>query len=45
LIEDWGGFEQTLESARIDEKAQEWDGQSDYSAMLRSFLPQSPKEP
>jgi len=45
LIEDWGGLEQTLESARIDEKAQEWDGQSDYSAMLRSFLPQSPKEP
>ena len=43
LIEDWGGFEQTLEAARIDERAQEWDGQSDYSAMLRSFLPQSSK--
>ena len=43
LIEDWGGFEHTLEAARIDERAQEWDGQSDYSAMLRSFLPQSSK--
>jgi hypothetical protein len=43
LIEDWGGLEQTLEAARIDEKAQAWDGESDYSAMLRSFLPQSPR--
>lgn len=43
LIEDWGGFEQTLEAARIDERAQGWDGESDYSEMLRSFLPSSPR--
>lgn len=43
LIEDWGGFEQTLEAARIDERAQVWDGESDYSEMLRSFLPSSPR--
>jgi len=41
LIEDWGGLEQTLEKARIDERAQAWDGKEDYSAMLRSFLPAS----
>ena len=43
LIEDWGGFEATLEKARIDERAQRWDGTEDYSVMLRSFLP-SPVE-
>ena len=42
LIEDWGGLEQTLEKARIDERAQAWDGKEDYSAMLRAFLPPSP---
>ena len=41
LIEDWGGFEATMEKARIDQKSQEWDGVEDYSAMLRSFLPKS----
>lgn len=39
LIEDWGGFEATLEQARIDERAQDWDGVEDYSAMLRRHLP------
>ena len=39
LIEDWGGFEVTMEKARIDQKSQDWDGVEDYSAMLRSFLP------
>ena len=39
LVEDWGGFEATLEKARIDQKSQDWDGVQDYSAMLRSFLP------
>ena len=42
LIEDWGGFENTIERARIDEKSQSWDGVEDYSAMLRSHLPQGP---
>ena len=41
LIEDWGGLEETLRKARIDEKAQAWDGVEDYSVMLRSFLPPS----
>ena len=41
LIEDWGGLEATLAAARIDERAQAWDGEEDYSAMLRSFLPPS----
>ena len=44
LIEDWGGLEATLEKARIDEKAQSWDGVEDYSAMLRSFLPPSNRD-
>jgi hypothetical protein len=44
LIEDWGGFEATLEKARIDERAQAWDGVEDYSAMLRSFLPPSNRD-
>jgi hypothetical protein len=39
LIEDWGGFETTLDRARIDERAQAWDGEASYSTMLRSFLP------
>lgn len=42
LIEDWGGYESTLESARIDLAAQEWDGEGDYSEMLRSHLPSGP---
>ena len=41
LIEDWGGFEATLEKARIDEVAREWDGKGSYSAMLREHLPPS----
>lgn len=39
LIEDWGGFDATLEAARIDEVAQAWDGTGDYSVMLREHLP------
>jgi len=42
LIEDWGGFEATLASARIDERAQAWDGEGDYSVMLREGLPTGP---
>ena len=41
LIEDWGGLEGTLERARIDLIAQEWDGVGDYSEMLREYLPTS----
>ena len=39
LIEDWGGLEGTLERARIDLIAQEWNGEGDYSEMLREHLP------
>ena len=42
LIEDWGGFEQTLEQARVDEIALKWDGQGSYSEMLRDYLPKGP---
>ncbi|HII22674.1 MAG TPA: DUF4105 domain-containing protein, partial [Candidatus Poseidoniaceae archaeon] len=31
LIEDWGGLEKTLQIARVDELAKDWDGKSDYS--------------
>lgn len=39
LVEDWGGLEGTLEAARVDEVAQQWSGDGDYSAMLRAHLP------
>lgn len=42
LIEDWGGLETTLEKARIDIVAQQWDGEGTYSEMLRRHLPSSP---
>ena len=41
LIEDWGGLEKTMEKARVDQHAQDWDGQSDYSAFIRLGLPPS----
>ena len=39
LIEDWGGFDQTIEVSRIDLIAQKWDGEGTYSEMLREHLP------
>ena len=30
LIEDWGGFESTVEASRIDERARKWDGNEEY---------------
>ena len=39
LIEDWGGLENTLAAGRVDEVAQRWSGDGDYSAMLRAHLP------
>ncbi len=39
LIEDWGGFDQTVEASRIDLIAQKWDGEGTYSEMLRKHLP------
>ena len=44
LIEDWGGLETTLEKARIDLIAQQWNGEGSYSEMLRRHLPSSTVE-
>lgn len=41
LIEDWGGLEKTLEIARVDILAKEWDQKSDYSTFIRSHMPSS----
>lgn len=41
LIEDWGGLEETLEIARVDILAKEWDQKSDYSTFIRSHMPSS----
>ena len=41
LIEDWGGMEKTLELARVDELAKDWDGVSDYSSFIRQHMPDS----
>lgn len=41
LIEDWGGLEKTLEIARVDQLAKDWDGKSDYSEFIRSLMPAS----
>jgi hypothetical protein len=35
-------LETTLEKARIDIVAQQWDGKGTYSEMLRRHLPSSP---
>lgn len=39
LIQDWGGYDETLRISRIDEQAQTWDGKSDYSTHIRANLP------
>lgn len=39
LIEDWGGYKSTIEASRIDEKAQEWKEDEDYSLHIRRHLP------
>ena len=39
LIEDWGGFESTVEASRIDERARKWDGKEEYSRYIRAHLP------
>ena len=42
LIEDWGGLVKTLQIARVDELAKDWDGKSDYSTFIRKHMPNSP---
>ena len=39
LIEDWGGFESTVEASRVDERARTWNGNEDYSRFIRAHLP------
>ena len=39
LIEDWGGYEATLQASRIDERARKWDGKEAYSEFIRAHLP------
>tara|TARA_B100001109_G_scaffold75319_1_gene61817 strand:- start:246 stop:395 length:150 start_codon:yes stop_codon:yes gene_type:complete len=39
LLQRWGTFEETRERSRIDQVAQAWDGEGDYSAMLDASLP------
>ena len=39
LIEDWGGFESTVEASRVDERANLWKGDEDYSHFIRAHLP------
>ena len=41
LIEDWGGFDQTIELARVDQVAQAWNGVDDYSKFIRQRMPKS----
>ena len=42
LIEDWGGLENTLELARVDELAKSWNETDDYSEFIRRKMPESP---
>ena len=39
LIEDWGGFDSTIDASRIDERARKWDGKEEYSRYIRAHLP------
>jgi len=43
LVEDWGGYDETLQQSRIDLKAQSWNGESDYSEYIRESLSPSPR--
>lgn len=42
LIEKWGDFDATIERARVDEHAVQWDGKGSYSQMIRDYLPKGP---
>ena len=39
LVEDWGGYEATIEASRVDERARNWDGKEEYSHFIRAHLP------
>ncbi len=41
LIEDWGGLDNTIKLARVDQLAQSWNGIDDYSNFIRQKMPQS----
>ena len=42
LIEDWGGYEKTLNISRIDENARSWNGEGTFSEHIREPLPLAP---
>ena len=42
LIEDWGGYEKTLNISRIDENARSWNGEGAFSEHIREPLPLAP---
>lgn len=39
LIEDWGGYDATLEASRVDERARKWNGKEDFSSFIRAHFP------
>ena len=40
LIEDWGGFESTVEASRVDERARKWNGKRNILVYQSSFASQ-----
>ncbi|MCS5537440.1 MAG: DUF4105 domain-containing protein [Candidatus Poseidoniaceae archaeon] len=39
LVQDWGGYAETLQKSKIDKNAQAWNGESDFSQHIRETLP------
>ena len=39
LIEDWGGYDSTIEASRVDQRANNWKGTEEYSRFIRAHLP------
>ncbi|RAH16492.1 MAG: hypothetical protein CMB20_000275 [Methanobacteriota archaeon] len=39
LIEDWGGYDATLEASRVDDRAKKWNGKEDFSTFIRAHFP------
>ncbi len=39
LIEDWGGYDATLEASRVDERAKKWNGKEEFSSFIRAHFP------
>ena len=39
LIEDWGGYDATLEASRVDLRARKWNGKEEFSRFIRAHFP------